>query len=74
MVKRYIVLGGPVRSQRDNDLHYVDASRLAALYGLNPAECYLVEQGTVSWLRMPKDLPVLGPRYDGHYELENTNV
>jgi hypothetical protein len=72
--KRYIVIGGYVRSRNDGDVHYIEAVELVSLYGVNPAECILVDRGEEvrklagiehdpnRWVR-------LYPREDGKYVL-----
>jgi hypothetical protein len=61
---RYAVSPGWVKSQTDGDRHFIDAPRLAWLYGLRPGE----------WIdardlrgRDTSGLVFLGPRYDGDY-------
>ncbi len=68
--KKYIVIGGYVRSKSDGDEHYVSAGKLCRLYNLNPEECYCVEEKEYERKKrgMPT-LPVLRPRFDGNYHL-----
>ncbi len=68
MDKKYVVIGGEVRSTTDGEWHWVSAQRLCKLYKINPRECYLVntEEGGYG---LSRGLPVLRPRTDGNYKL-----
>jgi len=71
MQKKYIVIGGRIKSRFDGDYHYVNAKRLCELYQINPNECYLAEENMPeSLLGLRFDLPVLTPRNDGIYKIE----
>lgn len=67
-MKKYICQGGWVTSKNDGDRHYIPASRLPQLYGIDPSECYFINEGdppnTYPWYI---GLQVLSPRYDGDY-------
>ena len=68
--KKYIVIGGEVRSATDGDWHYVNAGRLCELYKLNPNECYLAEDNRPeSYTGLRTDLPILRPRSNGNYTI-----
>ena len=40
--KKYRCLGGWVTSLADHDRHYIPASRLPGLYGVDPQECIFI--------------------------------
>ncbi len=42
MTKRFAVYPGTVTSRSDGDKHRVSGAQLIRLYGVNPAECYIV--------------------------------
>jgi hypothetical protein len=67
MEKKYVLVGGLVRSKTDGQIHYVSAHRLARLYMLDKRECYFVDGA--EWPPLPSDLTRLFPRYDGDYRL-----
>jgi len=71
MTKKYILMGGPVRSKSDGDLHHITAQQLCRLYNLNPEECIFADvmrPETYQCYRT-EDLIELNPRYDGDYNL-----
>jgi len=67
--RNYLLLGGWVSSKSDGELHYVSATKLLRLYGLDPRECILVNDFNGSSLRGVDltSLIVLGPRFHGDY-------
>ena len=71
-MKKYIVIGGKIRSKTDGDRHYIDAHRLCELYRINPQECYLEEANNYRKTKhtYPLHLIKLRPRYDGNYNLQ----
>jgi hypothetical protein len=72
VVKRFVLLGNTMRSRSDGDIHYVSAARLLDLYGLNPAECILIEYRDLERKArgLAEGLTWLGPRYNGDYRAE----
>jgi hypothetical protein len=69
-MKKYIIIGGRVISRFDGQEHFIHASRLCALYGVNTDECYLLnEESAEDNLRLESlpRLPILRPRHDGEY-------
>lgn len=77
-MKKYICIGSEVISKHDGDRHYIDAKKIAKLYGVNPNNCdFIEEEDEYAYWRSsflpydhPKDRPiVLRPRYDGNYTL-----
>ena len=73
---RYILQPGTVTSQSDGQRHYVGASALARLYGVDIRACY-IDIGDPCRTNPPipdhlRDLPVLAPREDGNYTLPET--
>lgn len=63
MKKKIIIHGGRITSKNDGDIHYVDAGKLAQLYGINPKKHEVVLNG--SW---KIDGIHLSVRYDGTYK------
>lgn len=71
--KKYLVIPGCVKSQHDNDIHYISGLRLCELYGVSPTECIIVSDSNDLKIRyIPKDLPMLTTRQDGNYSLPKT--
>jgi len=80
---KYLVFGGYINSQFDNDKHYISGDRLVELYGLKKSECKVagwydcnefreIESSIRRELlmrRYPK-AKILRPRYDGNYNLK----
>lgn len=62
---RWRLLPGLVFSRNDGDRHYIDAARLAQLYGVSLGECLVGEPRRDD----PRGLPELFPRRDGNYQL-----
>lgn len=72
MKYKYLIIAGEVTSRTDGERHWVGASALCGLYGVDPKECYLVDRPKVEQIPFDLvDLPVLSPRYDGNYSLPN---
>lgn len=71
MEKKYLVIGGKVKSRSDGDIHYVNAAQLARLYHVYPAECIFEEEKYPEPIGVARsrrtDLIVLRPREDGNY-------
>lgn len=70
--KKYIVAGDALESC-EGEVHYFDALKLCGLYGIHPSEAILVERRQPSYrhvIRSHPDLPVLRPRSDGNYSLD----
>ena len=73
--KKYIVAGDALQSIA-GEVQYVDAMELCRLYGVHPSEAILVERRQPSYrhvIRSHPDLPVLRPRPDGDYSLEESS-
>lgn len=74
-VKKYLVIGGYVHSKNDGHRHYIPASTLVRLYGVNPHDCLMADRNEVDRVLMGIDpmkrslLVRLLPRYDGNYSL-----
>lgn len=65
-MKKCLLCPGRVRSKTDGDVHFISASNLARLYGVNMEECYIKSQtGGVDESR----LIALHPQYSGNYTL-----
>ena len=63
---KYAVCPGYVISKNDSDRHYIDSRQLIILYGVDPKECRIFNGGYVQ-TRIPENLIILRPRYDGNY-------
>jgi len=62
--KKYVLFPGYVRSRNDGDRHYIDAPKLAQLYGVRLGECVIAnERGHSALLGLIE----LHPRSDGLY-------
>jgi hypothetical protein len=68
-MKKYIVVGGMVRSRNDGEDHFVSAPRLCELYQVKREECYFVSEGDLRFLRdeLLEGMTILRPREDGKY-------
>jgi hypothetical protein len=66
-VKKYVLHPGRVRSANDDDLHFITAPMLAALYHVPIAECWVQEAD--DGMAYPPYAVHLYPRYDGNYSL-----
>ena len=72
IIKKYIVAGDALETC-EGEVQYVDALELCRLYGVHPSEVILVERRQPSYrhvIRSHSDLPVLRPRLDGNYSLD----
>lgn len=73
--KKYLVIGGYVRSKNDGQKHYIPAHRLVDLYNVSPSECILTDSKDMDRALCgihPNDrskLIRLFPRYDGDYRI-----
>lgn len=70
MKKKYIVVGGWIESEKDEDIHFISAQKLCVLYNVNPNECYLLHEKKMFQLpeqlmRSLPNLPILRPQYRG---------
>lgn len=74
-MKKYLVIGGTIRSKTDGDMHYISPARLCFLYKVNPSECVVVPDGSFKNLcrYAGTNLIVLAPRLDGDYALPNAD-
>ena len=61
---------GEVRSKVDGDIHYINAPKLARLYGVDYKKCYVIyeteEGGTAGYGERETDIHLF-PRFDGDY-------
>ena len=78
---RYVVYPGVVISQTDGQEHYIGASQLMRLYGVDPAECFIFEPapywtaGMYSYNHtLTLGLIELRPRYDGDYDIAKRSL
>lgn len=70
--KKYVVVGGRVRSRTDKETHFVPAMELCHLYGVDPKACILTTESDFSrdTMGMSKDLyTFLYPDPTGEYKL-----
>ncbi|MDY6845035.1 MAG: hypothetical protein SVW57_13210 [Thermodesulfobacteriota bacterium] len=69
--KKYIVWPGYVTSKLDGDRHYISASQLMHLHGVQISECVIIRgpEDHYKLRRIHKDLIDLSPREDGEYKL-----
>lgn len=73
-MKKFVCVGGYIRSRHDKQLHYVDAHNVMMLYRLNPFECVLVDGLDSGHLRSHRDeqpLIHLHPDPTGRYDLSD---
>ena len=70
-MKRYLVIGGRIRSISDGQEHYISPSTLCRLYGVRPADAVLAMDAAdpVLWGLRFADYIELSPRRDGKYTL-----
>lgn len=81
MTIKYVVYPGMVRSKNDGQWHYISASKLIMLFGVNPLECEIFDPKGW-WPRSyheqaaerHKELTVLQAQYDGNYTLPKEKV
>lgn len=67
--KRYLVIGGSLRSPHDGQFRHVDPRTLARLYRVDPRDCLFAsgwDDQRLAAIRA-KDYIVLRPRFDGDY-------
>lgn len=76
-MKKYLVIGGDVRSKNDGQTHYISPRILCDLYKVNPRECHLVRDvedtprlAGLDWSRFT----LLQPREDGDYTLPKERI
>lgn len=72
--KRYIIEPGYVKSQHDGEVHYITASQLAQLYGVNLNAPNVIVRNHMKpeqarGFRTQIGDVLLTPRYDGDYTL-----
>ncbi len=61
--EKIIIKDGYIRSENDNDLHFINSKDLMQLYGLNPNQCrFDTRSVNYNWIE-------LGPKEDGNYNL-----
>lgn len=64
-MKKYLCIGGHIRSDNDGDIHYISPKKLPILYQVNPQECYFArgsEDPILKFLNC-EELIILRPRY-----------
>jgi len=69
---KYALYPGRVVSRNDGQIHYIDACRLAHLYGVNMRECVIVTEDDARRGRFDRDihrLEALRPKCNGNYHL-----
>ena len=68
---KYVVCPDFVISQTDGDRHWISASALIRLHGLNPKECLIVDKNRPETYlgreHLIVELPNFYPRYGGEY-------
>ena len=73
MTIKYVVCPGYIRSKTDGDRHFITASQLIHLYGVDPTECIVrrhdMSEHEERLFRAPEDAIHLYPRYNGDYTL-----
>lgn len=71
--KKYVAIGGHVRSKNDRQLHYVSATRLPQLYRVDPRECIILSDRTMNLPNFDWDdyshLIKLTPDIRGEYDI-----
>ena len=72
-MKKYIVRPGYVMSKYDGDRHYISASQLIHLHGVQISECIIVRgpEDHYKLMGINRDLISLFPRADGNYKSYN---
>jgi len=68
-MKKYICIGGYIRSMSDHDIHYVHSYNLPALYKVNSRECIFAESDqSYKLLGLAlEDFKILRPLSSGNY-------
>jgi hypothetical protein len=64
MIQRYVLYPGPVTCCSDGQSHYVSASALARLYGVEMRDCIVFDPDPRNRTADYKDCVHLHPRYD----------
>jgi len=64
---KYALCPGMVTSKYDGDRHFIDAGRLANLYGVRMADCFVVRSVEDARRAKELDLFFLRPRFHGDY-------
>ena len=73
MKRKYVLVGGYVKSINDGDIHFVDSNRLRKLYRLRPEQC--MSSYTEDDLRVNGGkLTFLYPDHLGEYKLPKEDV
>jgi len=68
---KYIVRPGYITPRTDGDQHYISASRLMQLHGIQPSEC-IIFRGPEDYHKLKgadKNLINVFPRADGKYKV-----
>lgn len=65
--KKYLCMPGWVYSNQDRQTHRIPASRLPALYNVDPRECLFGHGDAKMLLALHPYLTLLEPRSDGNY-------
>lgn len=73
MEKKYVLSPGYIESQSDGDIHYINATTLASLYGVDMRECYVQyrDRRYHSEKQERAKLIWLFPRRSGDYSVES---
>jgi len=67
--RKYLVYGGYVVSQRDDEVHYVSPIQVAGLYGVDREKCIIVNSDRDLGIERGNFIE-LCPQKDGNYNLE----
>lgn len=72
-MKKYILMGGNIRSKNDGQIHFISANKLCELYGLNQDECFFCDERFPATYRgiRSEDLTILYPNYEGDYSVKD---
>jgi len=70
--KKYVVSPGIILSKNDNDTHYISASQLIELYGVDPCECIIETERNRKELSRYLNLVWLYPIMGGNYTIKKT--
>lgn len=65
---KYLLCPGPVRSNKDNDVHFVTSNQLIELYNVKSSECITNTPEHTKGIK--HDLIKLYPRSSGNYRIE----
>ena len=69
-MRRYILYPGDMKSKNDTDWHFIDAGRLAELWGVRMSDCFVCRDGNHErGVDLSQDYRHLTPRFDGDYRL-----